>query len=91
MRRLDVGQARANRTEEFQEVLTDGTAVTGNVLTELPEPRGNHMPRGRVAGLAPLFWSKLKSGYLKAWRGPLALSSGTGGSQAIFRGAGLPE
>lgn len=91
MRRVDVGQARANRTEEFQQGLTDGTAVTGNVLTEPPEPHGNHMPRGQVADLAPLFWSKLKSGYLKAWRGPFALSSGTGGSRTISRGASLPE
>lgn len=81
MRRVDVGQARANRTEEFQEGLTDGTAVMGNMSTEPPQPYGDHVPGGWVTGLAPLFWSKLKSsGHLKVWRGPLALSSGTGGS-----------
>lgn len=40
---MDVGQARANRTEEFQEGLTDGTAVTGNMSTE-PQPYGDHVP-----------------------------------------------
>lgn len=66
---MDVGQAWAKRTEEFQEGLMDGTAVTGDVLTEPPEPRGDHVPGGRVTGLAPFFWSKLKSsGHLKACR-----------------------
>ena len=84
MRRVDVGQARAKRTEEFQEGLMAGTAVTGDVLTEPPEPHGDHVPGGRVTGLAPFFWSKLKSsGHLKACRGPLALFSETGGSRAI--------